>query len=148
LGSKAYKTGKIGSRWLVGPVPAIYESDELRGYIEWFDPDETEAKFSIDGSFVSSDITDYHMTQMERGQGHPVDLNHDFVGRDALAKRIDDAQRERVTYVWHDEDIVSLFASLFCDGPTSKFLNLPDTCPVLDLADCSLKGYYTKISSS
>ncbi len=127
LGAKAYKTGKIGSGWLVGPVPAIYEHDALRGYREWLDPDGTEARFSIGGSFVSEDITDYYMTPMERGQGHLVSFDHEFVGRAALEARIDDPRRERVTYVWNEADVVDVFASLFQEGPTKKFIDLPDT---------------------
>lgn len=127
LGAKAYKTGKIGSGWLVGPVPAIYEHDDLRGYREWLDADGTEAQFSIGGSFVSEDITDYYMTPMERGQGHLVSFDHEFVGRSALEERIDDPRRERVTYVWNEADVVDVFASLFQEGPTKKFIDLPDT---------------------
>jgi vanillate/3-O-methylgallate O-demethylase len=127
LGSKAYKTGKIGSGWLVGPVPAVYESDEMRGYREWLSADGTEAKFSIGGSYVSEDITDYYMTPMERGQGHLVSFDHDFVGRDALEAMADDPHRERVTYVWDPQDVVDVYASLFEEGETMKFIDLPDT---------------------
>jgi vanillate/3-O-methylgallate O-demethylase len=127
LGSKVYKTNKIGSGWLVGPVPAIYESDELQGYREWLDADGTEAKFSIGGSYVSNDITDYYMTPMERGQGHLVDFDHDFVGKAALREIIDDQQRRRVTFVWNERDMVDVYASLFQEGETKKFIDLPDT---------------------
>lgn len=127
LGSKAYKTNKIGSGWLVGPVPAIYESDELQGYREWLAADGTEAKFSIGGSYVSDDITDYYMTPMERGQGHLVDFDHDFVGKAALQDMIGDQRRRRVTFVWNETDVVDVYASLFRDGETKKFIDLPDT---------------------
>jgi vanillate/3-O-methylgallate O-demethylase len=127
LGSKAYKTGKIGSGWLVGPVPAIYHSAEMRGYREWLPPDGTEATFSIGGSFVSDDIRDYYMTPMERGQGHLVRFDHDFVGREALEEMMDDPHRERVTFVWHEDDVVDVYASLFREGETRKLIDLPDT---------------------
>lgn len=127
LGSKAYKTGKIGSGWLVGPLPAIYEHDEMRGYREWLDPDGTEAKFSIGGSYVSEDVTDYYMTPMERGQGHLVRFDHDFVGSEALEAMVDESHRERVTYVWDSADVVDVYASLFEDGETKKYIDLPDT---------------------
>lgn len=127
LGSKAYKTGKIGSGWLVGPVPAIYDSNEMKGYREWLDADGTEATFSIGGSFVADDIRDYYMTPMERGQGHLVSFDHDFVGRAALEEMIDNPQRKRVTFVWNEQDMIDVYASLFRDGETKKFINLPDT---------------------
>lgn len=127
LGSKAYKTGKIGSGWLVGPVPAIYESDAMRDYREWLPPDGTEAKFSIGGSFVADDIREYYMTPMERGQGHLVSFDHDFVGREAIEGMTNNPQRERVTFVWDENDVVNVFASLFQEGQTQKFIDLPDT---------------------
>lgn len=127
LGSKAYKTGKIGSGWLVGPVPAIYENEEMEDYRKWLDGDGTEATFSIGGSFVSEDIEDYYMTPMERGQGHLVNFDHDFIGREAIEKIIDQPRRERVTFVWNEEDVIEVFASLFREGETSKFIDIPDT---------------------
>lgn len=139
MGSKAYKTGKIGSGWLVGPVPAIYESDELKGYREWLAPDGTEAKFSIGGSYVSDDITDYYMTPMERGQGHLIDFDHDFIGKAALEGMIDENHRERVTFVWNEDDVVDIYASMFRGGDTGKFIDLPDT------ANTWSKTHYDKV---
>ncbi|QCC49364.1 aminomethyltransferase family protein [Halobellus limi] len=139
LGSKAYKTGKIGSGWLVGPVPAIYENEEMKGYREWLDAEGTEATFSIGGSFVSDDIRDYYMTPMERGQGHLVNFDHDFVGREALEEMVNEPQRQRVTFVWNEEDVIDVFASLFRDGKTSKFIDMPDT------ANTWSKSHYDKV---
>jgi vanillate/3-O-methylgallate O-demethylase len=127
LGSKAYKTGKIGSGWFVMSVPAIYEREDFREYREWLGTDTTEAQLSIGGSFVSNEITDYYMTPLERGQNHLVDLDHEFIGRGALEARQKKSQRNRVTLVWNPEDVVDVFASLFDDGEFYKFINLPDT---------------------
>jgi vanillate/3-O-methylgallate O-demethylase len=126
MGTKAYKTGKIGSGWFVAAVPAIYEHEELQGYREWLGADSMEAQFSIGGSYASDDITDYYMTPIEQGKAHLIDFDHDFVGRDALAEMIHEDQRERVTLVWDADDLVDIYASLFQDGPTDKFVNLPD----------------------
>jgi vanillate/3-O-methylgallate O-demethylase len=139
LGSKAYKTGKIGSGWLVGPVPAIYESEDMRGYREWLEPDGTEASFSIGGSFVSEDIRDYYMTPMERGQGHLVSFDHEFVGKEALEGRVDDPERELVTFVWDTADVIDVYASLFEEGETAKFVDLPDT------ANTWSKSHYDRV---
>lgn len=126
MGRKAYKTGKIGSGWFVAAVPAIYEHDELAGYREWLGADSMEAGLSIGGSYHSDDITDYYMTPMERGQTNLVDLDHEFIGRDALAEMVDDQQRERVTLVWNDDDVVDIYASLFESGETHQFVEMPD----------------------
>lgn len=127
LGSMAYKTGKIGSGWIQLPVPAIYDSEEMRPYREWLPADGPEANLSIGGSFVSDDITDYYIDAVEKGHGHLIGFDHDFVGRSALEETIEQPARQRVTYVWDTEDIVDVYASLFRDGETHKFIDLPDT---------------------
>lgn len=127
MGTKAYKTGKIGSGWFVMSVPAIYEHEDLAGYREWLGADTMEAQLSIGGSYASDDITDYYMTPMERGQSNLVAFDHDFVGRDALERMIDEQERERVTLVWDADDVVDIYASLFEGGATHKFVDLPDT---------------------
>jgi vanillate/3-O-methylgallate O-demethylase len=126
LGTKAYKTGKIGSGWFVAAVPAIYEHEELSDYREWLGADSMEANLSVGGSYASDDITDYYMTPMEQGKGHLIDFDHEFVGRDALAEMADEPHRERVTLVWDAEDVVDVYASLFREGETNKYINLPD----------------------
>jgi vanillate/3-O-methylgallate O-demethylase len=126
MGTRAYKTGKIGSGWFVAAVPAIYDHEDLDGYREWLSADSMEAQLSIGGSFDSTDITDYYMTPMERGQAHLVDFDHEFVGREALEETIDEQQRERVTLVWNAADVVDIYASLFEEGETQQFITLPD----------------------
>jgi vanillate/3-O-methylgallate O-demethylase len=126
MGTKAYKTGKIGSGWFVAAVPAIYDHDDLEGYREWLSADSMEAQLSIGGSFDSDDISDYYMTPIEQGKAHLIDLDHDFIGKEALAEMIDDEPRERVTLVWDSDGVVDIYASLFQDGATQKFINLPD----------------------
>ncbi|MFB6138200.1 MAG: aminomethyl transferase family protein [Halobacteriaceae archaeon] len=127
LGSKAYKTGKIGSGWFVMPLPAIYESEEMAGYREWLDADEMEASLTIGGSFESDDITDYYITPFDRDQGNLIDFEKDFVGKAALERLRETDERRKVTLVWDDEDVVDCFASLFREGEPHKFIDLPDT---------------------
>ena len=126
LGTKAYKTGKIGSGWLVAAVPAIYDHPDLADYREWLGADSMEAELSIGGSFVRDGIADYYMTPYEQGKGHLIDFEHDFVGRDALMDLADKPHRERVTLVWNTEDVVEIYASLFREGETNKYIDLPD----------------------
>lgn len=126
MGTKAYKTGKIGSGWFVAAVPAIYEHEDLEGYREWLGADSMEANLSIGGSFASDDITEYYMNPIEQGKAHLIDFDHDFVGKEALEEMIDNQQRERVTLVWDSDDVVDIYASLFHEGETRKFIDLPD----------------------
>ena len=126
LGTKAYKTGKIGSGWFVAAVPAIYEHEDLQGYREWLGADSMEAKLSIGGTYESDDVTDYYMTPMEQGKSGIVNFDHDFVGREALEAKTDEPHRERVTLVWDAADVVDVYASLFEEGETNQFIHLPD----------------------
>lgn len=105
----------------------------MEGYREWLDADRIEANWSLGGSFESDDITDYYLDLVELGHDRFVDLDHDFVGRDALAERMDDPARKKVTFVWNSEDVVDVFASLFSDGETHKFLDFPDLFQQWDL---------------
>jgi len=126
LGTKAYKTGKIGSGWFVSAVPAIYEHEDLLGYREWLGADSMEANLSIGGTYDSDDITDYYMTPMEQGKTNIITFDHDFVGREALEGMIDQQERQRVTLVWNSEDVIDVYASLFREGETNQFIHLPD----------------------
>jgi vanillate/3-O-methylgallate O-demethylase len=127
LGSMVYKTGKIGSGWIKLPVPAIYESDEMKGYRQWLGADTIEANMSIGGSFESDDITDYYMEPVELGYNRHISFDHDFIGREALEKRVDNPRRKKVTFVWDAEDVIDVYASLFREGGTYKYIDIPDT---------------------
>jgi len=127
LGSMAYKTGKIGSGWIKLPVPGIYESDAMRGYREWLGADSIEANMAIGGSFESEDITDYYMTPFELGYGRLIGFDHEFVGREALEEKAENPERTKVTFVWNEEDVIDVYASLFLEGETYKYIDLPDT---------------------
>ncbi|MFB6298125.1 MAG: aminomethyl transferase family protein [Salinirussus sp.] len=127
LGSKAYKTGKIGSGWFVMPLPAIYESEEMAGYREWLPADSMEANLVIGGSYESEDVTDYYVSPIDRDQGDLIDFEKEFVGKEALREMAEHKQRAKVTLVWDDEDVVDCFASLFREGDSHKFIDLPDT---------------------
>jgi glycine cleavage system aminomethyltransferase T len=125
VGSRTYATNTLESGWIPSPCPAIYDSAEMKGYREWLPASGYEGMASIGGSFYSDDITDYYLTPYDLGYGRFVDLNHEFVGREALAKMADDPRREKVTLVWNGEDVVRVIGSLFQDGDTAKHIDLP-----------------------
>ena len=123
LGSKSYQSANTVLGWLPLPVPAIYTGEEMRDFREWLSL--RRGLISIGGSYDSDDIEDYYVTPIEVGYDHIVDFDHDFVGREALEAEIDDPDRKKVTLVWDDEDVVDVYASLFREGETSKFMNMP-----------------------
>jgi vanillate/3-O-methylgallate O-demethylase len=125
VGSRTYATNTLESGWIPSPCPAIYDSQEMKGYREWLPADGYEGMASIGGSFYSDDISDYYLTPYDLGYGRFVDFNHDFLGREALRERGDGPSREKVTLVWNGDDVTGVFNSLFEDGETFKSIDLP-----------------------
>lgn len=139
LGSKTYVTNSVRLGWIAPLMTPVYDGAAMRDYREWADAekerkygkwgsgDETfESSFSLEGSFDADDVSDYYMSPVELGYGKLVDLDHDFIGREALAREIEDPQRTRVSLFWDPDDVNRVNNSLFADGPNYKFMdNLP-----------------------
>jgi len=126
IGSLAYPTTTLESAWMPLPLPAIYHSQEMRPYREWMTPMHLEVLGSLGGSLVSDNITDYYMDPIEIGYGSLIDFDRDFIGRDALAEKIKNPKRKKVTLVWNERDVMDVMrASLFPSDRKSKFMNLP-----------------------
>lgn len=125
LGSKAYNSQSVRLGWIGAGPPPVYDVDEMAGFRRWLDLDTREATFSIEGSYDSDDITDYYMDPVEYGFGKLVSLDHEFIGREALERRLEDPDRSFVSLLWDDEDVVDVYASLFREGTPRKFFELP-----------------------
>jgi glycine cleavage system aminomethyltransferase T len=123
VGSNAYTSVVVESGWVSLPVPAIYDSEEMKPYREWLSA--KQGTLSIGGSFDSDDITDYYVTPVELDYGRFIDFDHDFIGKEALQEEIENPEREKVTLVWDEDDAVSVYASLFSEGDTNKHIDLP-----------------------
>jgi vanillate/3-O-methylgallate O-demethylase len=106
-------------------LPAIF-SDDMREYREWLDADNAaEADFTITGSFDADDIEAWYRTPVELGWERSIKFDHDFVGREALEKEVENPQRTIVTLEWDDDDVVDVYASLFREGDHNKFMDMP-----------------------
>lgn len=125
LGTRAYRSSGPMSGWVEFQLPAIYTGEEMRSYREWLGADSPEAASSLGGSFQSDDITDYYMSPLELGHADRIDFDHDFIGRDALAEQIENQQRTKVSLFWDGDDVVDVYASLFRDGETHKYIDMP-----------------------
>ncbi|NEK56729.1 aminomethyl transferase family protein [Geodermatophilus sabuli] len=124
-GTKAYFSTLYEQAWVAYPLPAVYTGDDLRGYREWLPADGWEGKFSIAGSFVSSNVEDYYVTPYDLGYGHIVKFDHDFIGREALERVAENPPRRKVTLVWEKEDVLRVFGSLLDPGVPYKYIELP-----------------------
>jgi vanillate/3-O-methylgallate O-demethylase len=125
VGARAYATNTLESGWIPSPLPAVYSGEKMKTYREWLPEGGYEATASIGGSFVSSNIEDYYLTPYELGYGSFVKFDHDFIGREALEKKVKEPQRRKVTFAWNGEDVVKVLGSLFAKGEHYKFIDLP-----------------------
>lgn len=125
VGARTYPTSCLESGWIPSPLPAIYTGDKMKGYRAWLKSTSYEAMASLGGSFVSKNIEDYYLTPWDLGYGQFVKFDHEFVGKAALEKMIDQQKHRKVTLVWNGDDTTSDFRSLFQEGEISKYIDLP-----------------------
>ena len=126
VGARAYPTTCLESGWIPSPLPAIYTGEDMKSYRQWLSTKSYEAMASLGGSFVSDNITDYYLTPYDLGYGPFVKFDHDFVGREALEKIVNDQKRKKVTLVWNGEDTERALGSLFHGrGDIAKYIDLP-----------------------
>lgn len=125
-GSVTYGTAAQESGWMPRPLPAIYEGETMADYRRWIPAQSFEAAGSLGGSFMSDRIEDYYVEPFEVGYGTLVNLNHDFIGRDALVEKKQNQKRRKMTLIWNNDDVFRVLQnSLRNDGPRAKFISLP-----------------------
>ena len=128
VGSRTYASNTLESGWIPSPLPAVYTGEALRAYREWLPANGYEGTGSLGGSFVSSRIEDYYLTPFELGYGSFIKFDRDFIGREALERRVRDgnAHRRKVTFEWNGEDLGRILSSLpdRANEPC-KFFDLP-----------------------
>lgn len=127
VGARAYSTNTLESGWIPSPLPAVYSGERMKPYREWLPASGYEGTGSLAGSFESDNIEDYYMTPYALGYGPFIKFDHDFIGREALEKVAGKPQRKKVTFAWHAEDVVRVFASLFEPGEIYKYIDLPQS---------------------
>ncbi len=121
IGSKSYSTANLESGWIPGLVPAIFGED-MRRFREWL---PATAAQSLAGSLYRDEISDYYVTPYDLGYGRHVKFDHDFVGRDALEAMSERNHRRKVTLIWEPEDVARVVSSLWTEGPTYKYFEIP-----------------------
>ncbi|MFF0501839.1 glycine cleavage T C-terminal barrel domain-containing protein [Nocardia aobensis] len=107
-------------------IPAIFEP-ETSDYLEEFTasmPSFAQPAY-IAGSYDGRDISEYYRSPIELGWGRTVNLDHDFLGRDALAAEKAMPRRVIRTLVWNAEDVQDVYASLFRQGTNYPFMEMP-----------------------
>lgn len=124
-GARAYSTASTESGWYASVLPAVYTDPALADYRKWLSDRSFEATASIGGSFTSERIEDYYIKPWDAGYSF-IDFDHDFIGREALLANKDEAHLKKVTLVWDNDDVVSIFRSQFNEGDERfKFMEAP-----------------------
>ena len=127
VGARAYSSNTLESGWIPSPLPAVYTGARMKKYREWLPADGYEGTASIGGSFVSRNIEDYYLTPYAMGYGPFIKFDHEFIGREALEKMAPGPHRKKVTFAWHAEDLLKVFASLFVPGEVNyKYWDFPN----------------------
>lgn len=126
VGGRAYGICAVEAGWIPSPLQAIYSGESMRAYREWLPGDGFEANASIGGSFVSDRIDDYYLTPWDLDYGRLIKFDHDFIGRDALERMVDQPHRRKVTLEWNAEDAIAIYASQLREGTNAKFMEMPN----------------------
>jgi glycine cleavage system aminomethyltransferase T len=142
-GVLSYTSTIFESGWIPSPLPAVYLDPALKPYREWLSSYSLEGFASIGGSFVSDDLNDYHQTPWDLGYGRLVKLDHDFIGRDALAAMAEEPHRQKVWLHWNREDVArAMRTGLYGDetGARTKMIDLPVTSWIHFEFDAVMRG--------
>jgi vanillate/3-O-methylgallate O-demethylase len=126
-GSSALITAGLESGWLGLFVPAIYSGEHLEPYRRHLSADGFEASASLGGSFSPDDIEQYYLTPWDLGYGRLIKFDHEFIGRPALEKLVDQPHRRMVWLRWNDADATRVYAdSLFNGRRHAKYMTVPN----------------------
>lgn len=132
VGAKGYSTANLESGWVPAPLPAIFSSEGTAGYRQWLC---SPSACSLGGSFDSDRIEDFYLTPYDLGYGKTVSFDHEFIGKEALQKFAENPPREKVTLVWNSDDVAAAIGSLFTEGLSAKYIELPKARYALYQAD-------------
>jgi vanillate/3-O-methylgallate O-demethylase len=124
VGSRVYATNTLESGWIPCPLPAVFTGDSMKPYREWLPADGYEGTGSLGGSFYADSIEDYYLTPHELGYGAFVKFDHDFTGREALAK-MSAPTRRKVTLAWNGDDVAAAMRTMFQKEGRAKYIDLP-----------------------
>jgi vanillate/3-O-methylgallate O-demethylase len=125
VGSRVYATNTLESGWIPSPLPAVFSGEEMKAYRQWLPAEGYEGTGSLGGSFYADDIGAYYLTPDELGYGGFVRFDHDFIGREALERIVEEPNREKVTLAWNGEDVAHAMGTLFERGDAAKYIDLP-----------------------
>jgi len=107
-------------------LPAIFD-DDMAEYLAEFKAamPAYAATFNIAGSFEADAVNAWYRSPVELGWKSRVRLDHDFIGRRALADELARPRRVIRTLVWNPEDVVEVYASLYRAQRPYHYMDIP-----------------------
>jgi vanillate/3-O-methylgallate O-demethylase len=107
-------------------IPAIFDED-MAEYLQIFlssMPSYAQPSH-IAGSYPGTEISEYYRSPVELGWARTVSLDHDFLGRDALAAEKAAPRRVLRTLERDGDDVTDVYASLYRTGPHYTYMEMP-----------------------
>lgn len=93
------------------------------GTPDWFKSFARAGK--VKGSFESTELSDWYRSPIELGWAKNVKFDHEFYGRAALEREMENPKRTRVTLVWNKDDVIAVYASLFEQEEPYDYMEMP-----------------------
>lgn len=90
---------------------------------EWYQSFERCLK--VKGSFEGDDISAWFRSPVELGWSRNIKFDHEFYGRAALEAEMANPTRKIASLVWNSDDVKEVYDSLFEEGPTYDFMDMP-----------------------
>lgn len=125
VGGRTYSSNTIESGWIPSPLPATYTGEGTRAFREWLGATSYEAKASIGGSYVPESVEGYYLTPWDLGYGPFVKFDHDFIGREALERMVDQPHRKKVTLALDTADLMRVLSSQYAKEGRAKYMDFP-----------------------
>jgi glycine cleavage system aminomethyltransferase T len=126
VGARTYPTSCLESGWIPSPLPAIYTGEKTKAFRQWLKGTSYPATASLGGSFYSENVEDYYLTPYDLGYGNFVKFDHEFIGKEALEKMVNNQKRKKVTLVWNGEDVAKAMVTMFhSGGDPVKYIDMP-----------------------
>jgi len=107
-------------------LPAIFGDDKAEFLAEFKAAMPSFAStFNIAGSFEGNDVKEWYRNPVELGWGKRVDLQHEFIGKEALISEVENPTRLMRTLVWNSEDVQDVQASLYRKDVPYDYMEIP-----------------------
>lgn len=105
-------------------LPAVFGKG-MEDFGNLFDLTSVPVRFKVGGSFEADDISAWFRSPVELGWGKNIKFDHAFVGRKTLELEVAYPKRKIVTLVWNAKDVLDVYASMFRQGQTYQFMDMP-----------------------